>query len=192
MCIRDRVSIARTAGSYTYPSNVMLVAAMNPCPCGFYGHPTKECTCTPAAKKRYMDKVSGPILDRIDIHIEVTPVEYEQLSCRAAEETSAQIKRRVDKARAVQLKRFEGTGVSCNAKMTAKMTKEYCLLTDDANALLKDSFENLGLSARAYDKILRIARTIADLEESENIEIEHISEALQYRSLDRKYWNREE
>lgn len=186
------VSIARTAGSYTYPSNVMLVAAMNPCPCGFYGHPTKECTCTPAAKKRYMDKVSGPILDRIDIHIEVAPVEYEQLSCRAAEETSAQIKRRVDKARAVQLKRFEGTGVSCNAKMTAKMTKEYCLLTDDANALLKDSFENLGLSARAYDKILRIARTIADLEESENIEIEHISEALQYRSLDRKYWNREE
>lgn len=183
------VHISRTSGSVTYPSNLMLIAAMNPCPCGFYGHPAKACKCTVAAKKRYMDKVSGPILDRIDIHIEVAPVEYEQLSCKAQEEKSAQIKKRVNAARSIQRKRFKGTGVSCNAKMTPKMTKEYCVLTDDANALLKMSFEKLGLSARAYDKILRISRTIADLEESESIEMHHVAEALQYRSLDRKYWN---
>ncbi len=185
------VNISRTAGSVSYPSNIMLIAAMNPCPCGYYGHPTKECSCTDAAKKRYMDKVSGPILDRIDIHIEVAPVEYEQLSGKGNEEKSEDIKKRVNKARAVQRKRFNGTNVSCNAKMTPKMTKEFCVLSDDANALLKASFEKLGLSARAYDKILRIARTIADLDSAENIEISHIAEALQYRSLDRKYWNRE-
>lgn len=186
------VSIARTSGSVTYPSSLMLVAAMNPCPCGYYGHPTKECKCTPAAKKRYLDKISGPILDRIDIHIEVSPVEYEQLSCKDDGESSAAIKARVNKAREIQRKRFSGTGISCNAKMTPKMTKEYCVLEEDANALLKMSFEKLGLSARAYDKILRMARTIADLEGSDNIRINHIAEALQYRSLDRKYWNSEE
>jgi len=183
------VNISRTAGTITYPSNLMLIAAMNPCPCGFYGHPTKECKCSAAAKKRYMDKVSGPILDRIDIHIEVSPVEYEQLSCKAQGESSAQIKKRVNKAREIQRQRFKGTDVRCNAKMTPRMTKEYCVLSDEADELLKLSFESLGLSARAYDKILRIARTIADLEESENIETQHIAEALQYRSLDRKYWN---
>lgn len=183
------VNISRTSGSVTYPSNMMLIAAMNPCPCGFYGHPTKECKCTAAAKKRYMDKVSGPILDRIDIHIEVAPVAYEQLSCKAQEEKSAEIKKRVNAARSIQRKRFKGTGISCNAKMTPKMTKEYCVLTDDANALLKMSFERLGLSARAYDKILRISRTIADLEGCDHIEMHHVAEALQYRSLDRKYWN---
>ncbi|MGN1203355.1 MAG: YifB family Mg chelatase-like AAA ATPase [Eubacterium sp.] len=186
------VNISRTSGSVTYPSNIMLIAAMNPCPCGFYGHPSKECKCTPAARKRYMDKVSGPILDRIDIHIEVAPVEYEQLSCKQQEETSAQIKKRVDKARLIQQNRLKSTGISCNAKMTPKMTKEFCVLTDDANNLLKISFEKLGLSARAYDKILRIARTIADLDSSELIEINHVAEALQYRSLDRKYWNNED
>lgn len=184
------VNISRTAGSVSYPSNIMLIAAMNPCPCGFYGHPTKECSCTDAAKKRYMDKISGPILDRIDIHIEVAPVEYEQLSGKGKEEKSEQIKDRVNKARALQQKRFKGTNVSCNAKMTPRMTKEFCVLSDDANALLKASFEKLGLSARAYDKILRIARTIADLDEAENIEISHVAEALQYRSLDRKYWSK--
>lgn len=186
------VSISRTSGSVTYPSNIMMVAAMNPCPCGFYGHPTKQCKCTQAARKRYMDKVSGPVLDRIDIHIEVAPVEYDQLSCKNNEESSAEIKKRVDAAREIQKKRFKGTGVTCNAKMTPRMTKEFCVLTDDANCLLKMSFEKLGLSARAYDKILRMARTIADLDGSELIEINHIAEALQYRSLDRKYWNNEE
>ena len=185
------VHISRASGSVSYPANFMLIAAMNPCPCGFYGHPVKECKCTPATRKRYMDKVSGPILDRIDIHIEVAPVEYEQLSLKAQEETSAQIKKRVNRARAIQQKRFKGTSVSCNAKMTPGMTKKFCILTDDADNLLKMSFEKLGLSARAYDKILRMSRTIADLDESELIEMNHIAEALQYRSLDRKYWNNE-
>lgn len=183
------VNISRTAGTITYPSNLMLIAAMNPCPCGFYGHPTKECKCSAAAKKRYMDKISGPILDRIDIHIEVSPVEYEQLSCNSNAESSADIKKRVNRARQIQRERFKGTDVKCNAKMTPRMTKEYCVLGNEANELLKLSFEKLGLSARAYDKILRIARTIADLEESKEIAAHHIAEALQYRSLDRKYWN---
>lgn len=186
------VNISRTSGSVTYPSNIMMICAMNPCPCGFFGHPTKECKCTPAAKKRYLDKISGPILDRIDIHIEVTPVAYDQLSDKAKGESSAVIKARVDKARAIQRERFKGTGITCNAKMTPQMTKNFCVLSDDANELLKLSFEKLGMSARAYDKILRIARTIADLDSSENIELNHIAEALQYRSLDRKYWNMEE
>lgn len=186
------VNIARTSGSVTYPSNIMMLCAMNPCPCGFFGHPAKECKCTPAAKKRYLDKISGPILDRIDIHIEVAPVEYEQLSDKSMGESSAVIKARVDKARAVQRERFKGTEVTCNAKMTPQMTKDFCVLSDEANNLLKISFEKLGMSARAYDKILRISRTIADLDSSEDIELNHIAEALQYRSLDRKYWNMEE
>ena len=186
------ISISRTSGSVTYPSSIMLIAAMNPCPCGFYGHPTRECKCTPAARKKYLDKVSGPILDRIDIHIEVAPVEYEQLSCKRQEETSAQIKERVNRARCVQQERLKGTGIGCNAKMTPRMTKEFCVLTEDADNLLKISFEKLGLSARAYDKILRIARTIADLDGSELIDTPQIAEALQYRSLDRKYWNNNE
>ena len=186
------VNIARTSGSVTYPSNIMMLCAMNTCPCGFFGHPAKECKCTPAAKKRYLDKISGPILDRIDIHIEVAPVEYEQLSDKSMGESSAVIKARVDKARAVQRERFKGTEVTCNAKMTPQMTKDFCVLSDEANNLLKISFEKLGMSARAYDKILRISRTIADLDSSENIELNHIAEALQYRSLDRKYWNMEE
>lgn len=182
------ITIARTGGTVSYPSNLTVVAAMNPCPCGYFGHPTIECTCTDAAKRRYKDKISGPILDRIDIHIEVEPVDYDKLSSKNKEECSADIKRRVNKARQIQQKRFEGTGISCNAKMTPKMTKEYCVLTDDASDLLKMTFDKLGLSARAYDKILRIARTISDLAESENIEFEHVAEAVQYRSLDRKYW----
>lgn len=182
-----KITIARSSGTVSYPSNIMLVAAMNPCPCGYSGHPTKECTCTEAAKKRYRDKISGPLLDRIDIHIEVEPVDYDKLSSKEPEETSAEIKKRVNRAREIQRKRFEGTGITCNAKMTPEMTKRCCVLTDDASELLRLSFERLGLSARAYDKILRIARTIADLDESENIEMSHVAQAVQYRSLDRKY-----
>lgn len=182
-----KITIARSSGTVSYPSNIMLVAAMNPCPCGYSGHPTKECTCTEAARKRYRDKISGPLLDRIDIHIEVEPVDYDKLSSKEPEETSAEIRKRVNRAREIQRKRFEGTGITCNAKMTPEMTKRCCVLTDDASELLRLSFERLGLSARAYDKILRIARTIADLDESENIEMSHVAQAVQYRSLDRKY-----
>lgn len=185
------INISRTSGSVTYPSSFMLIAAMNPCPCGFYGHPTKQCSCSDAAKKRYMDKISGPILDRIDIHIEVAPVEYDQLSASAKEECSADIKARVNAARNIQRKRFIGTDISCNAKMTSEMTRKFCVLSSGADSMLKMSFEKLGLSARAYDKILRIARTIADLDNSDIIDMPHIAEALQYRSLDRKYWNKE-
>ena len=166
----------------------MLVAAMNPCPCGYFGHPTRQCTCSPAAKKRYQDKVSGPLLDRIDIHVEVAPVEYNELSDNNEGKKSRDIKKRVDKARAVQQKRFAGTGITCNAKMTPKMTKECCVLSEEADELLHESFDNFSMSARAYDKVLRLARTIADLADSEEIKLEHIAEALQFRALDRKYW----
>lgn len=183
-----KITIARSAGTVSYPSNIMVVAAMNPCPCGYLGHPTRECVCTDAAKRRYRDKVSGPILDRIDIHIEVEPVDYDRLSSKEREESSAEIRKRVNRAREIQRERFKGTGITCNAKMTSPMTREFCVLTKDASDLLRLSFERLGLSARAYDKILRIARTIADLEDSIDIEIGHIAQAVQYRSLDRKYW----
>lgn len=187
-----KITIARTVGTVSYPSDLMVVAAMNPCPCGFFGHPTRQCTCTAAARKRYMDRISGPILDRIDLHVEVEAVNFDQLSSKRKEETSAEIRARVEKARAIQRKRFEGTGITCNAKMSPKMTKDYCLLTKEANDLLKAAFEKLDLSARAYDKILRISRTIADLEGSKNVEVNHVAEAVQYRSLDRKYWRNEE
>lgn len=183
-----KVTIARSAGTVSYPSNIMLVAAMNPCPCGYLGHPTRECVCTDAAKRRYRDKVSGPILDRIDIHIEVEPVDYDRLASKQKEESSAEIRKRVNRAREIQRKRFAGTGITCNAKMTPRMTREFCRLSAEAEQLLKLSFEKLGLSARAYDKILRISRTIADLEACETIEAPHIAQAVQYRSLDRKYW----
>lgn len=183
-----KITIARSAGTVCYPSNIMVVAAMNPCPCGYLGHPSKECVCTEAAKRRYRDKVSGPILDRIDIHIEVEPVDYDRLSSSQKEESSAAIRERVERAREIQRRRFEGTDISCNAKMAPRMTRELCVLDEDAKSLLKLSFEKLGLSARAYDKILRISRTIADLEGSELICSAHIAQAVQYRSLDRKYW----
>ena len=182
------VTVSRAAGTFTYPSSIMLVAAMNPCPCGYFGHPTRQCTCSPAAKKRYQDKVSGPLLDRIDIHVEVAPVEYNELSDNNEGEKSRDIKKRVDKARAIQQKRFAGTGITCNAKMTPKMTKECCVLSEEADELLHESFDNFSMSARAYDKVLRLARTIADLANSEEIKLEHIAEALQFRALDRKYW----
>ena len=184
----SKVTVTRASGTVTYPSSLMLVAAMNPCPCGYLGHPTRQCTCTDAARKRYRDKISGPLLDRIDIHIEVQPIDYDRLSGKEKGESSKSIRERVNRARAVQNKRFEGTDISCNAKMSPRATRKYCVLSEDAEKMLKNSFEAMGLSARAYDKILRIARTIADLDGSELIELPHIAEAIQYRSLDRKYW----
>ena len=184
----SKVTISRAGGSISYPANLMVVAAMNPCPCGYLGHPTTPCRCSEAAKRKYQNKISGPLLDRMDIHIEVQNVEYETISSKEKAESSAEIKKRVDKARAIQQKRFEGTGIACNAKMTPAATQKYCTMSPQADAMMKNSFEKLGMSGRAYDKILRVASTIADLDESENIEVQHIAEALQYRALDRKYW----
>ena len=182
------VTISRAAGRLTYPCSVMLVAAMNPCPCGYYGHPTRKCTCTPMAVSRYLAKVSGPLLDRIDIHVEVMPVEFDDLSSTRRAEPSEVIRARVNAARKIQNERYAGTGITCNAMLTPAMIQQYCVLTDGAKLLLKNAFEKMGLSARAYDRILKVARTIADLDKSEDIDTKHIAEALQYRSLDRKYW----
>ncbi len=183
-----KITIARVAATYSYPCSVMLVAAMNPCPCGNFGHPTKPCTCPKGAPARYLSKVSGPLLDRLDIHIEVPAVNYDELSSTVNEECSADIKKRVNAARKLQQQRLENTGISCNAKMTASLTRKHCQITEEASKVLKASFESLGLSARAYDKVLRVSRTIADLENDEIINSEHILEAVQYRSLDRKFW----
>lgn len=183
-----KITIARVAATFSYPCSVMLVCAMNPCPCGFYGHPTRPCTCPAGASQRYLARVSGPLLDRLDIHIEVPPVEFEELSKAAKEESSSAIKARVDKARIVQQKRLAGTGISCNAKMDSALTRKFCRPTPAAAELLKNAFEKFGFSARAYDKVLRVARTIADLEGAEQIDVPHIAEAVQYRSLDRKFW----
>lgn len=183
-----KITISRVSGSLTYPCEVMLVCAMNPCPCGYYGHPTRKCSCPKGSAAKYLSKVSGPLLDRLDIHIEVPQVDFDKLSDNKPAESSAQIKKRVNKARKIQNERFKGTSVTCNAKMTPDMTRKYCELDDKCKAILEKCFTSLDLSARAYDKILRIARTIADLDGSESIQLEHITEAVQYRSLDRKFW----
>ncbi|MCR5484170.1 MAG: YifB family Mg chelatase-like AAA ATPase [Clostridiales bacterium] len=182
-----RITISRVAGTVSFPCSVMLVCAMNPCPCGYYGHPTKSCTCPKGAPAKYLSRVSGPLLDRLDIHIEVPPVDFAKLSTDEKSECSADIRERVNKTRKIQQKRFEGTGITCNAKMPPEMTREFCVLTPAASVLLEKAFERLGLSARAYDKILRVARTSADMDGSDKIDVPHISEAVQYRSLDRKF-----
>jgi magnesium chelatase family protein len=184
------INITRVAGTVSYACSFMLVCAMNPCPCGFYGHPTKQCTCSNGSASRYLNRISGPLLDRLDIHIEVPPVDYEDLSSKTKSESSAEIKKRVDAARQIQRERFKGTSTTCNAKMTPAQTRQFCTVTDRANELLKNAFDRLGLSARAYDKILRVARTVADLDGSDEIDVQHISRAIQFRSLDRKFWGR--
>lgn len=161
---------------------------MNPCPCGYFGHPTRSCTCSAAAAQRYLARVSGPLLDRIDLHIEVPPVEFEQLASKTPGESSASIRQRVNQARAVQQARFSGTGLLCNSQIPAHLLKTLCPLTDGAQALLKNAFERMGLSARAYDRLLKVSRTIADLAGEDVIDSVHVAEAVQYRSLDRKYW----
>ena len=157
-----KVVIARTAGTLSYPCRVMLVAAMNPCPCGYFGHPTRPCICSPAAVTRYLNRVSGPLLDRLDIHIEVPPVEFEKLSSTEKAESSSEIRKRVNAARKRQLERYEGLGIICNAALTPALLSEMCSMTAGAKAILKSAFDRLGLSARAYDRILKVARTAAD------------------------------
>lgn len=187
--LEDRVvTISRINATLSYPCNFMLVASMNPCPCGFYGSKEKECTCTPQAIQKYMGKISGPLLDRIDIQVEVTPVKYEKLQGNEKIETSAKIKERVDKARKIQQNRYKELEIHSNSQLTPTLIEKYCELGEKEKQILKKAFDTLGLSARAHDRILKVARTIADLDEKENIEISHITEAIQYRNLDKKYW----
>lgn len=184
-----RVTISRAKISVDFPANFMLMASMNPCPCGYYNHPEKECVCSPGTVQRYLNKVSGPLLDRIDLHVEVTPVSFDEMTADRKAESSADIRERVVKARELQTERFsETTGIYSNALMPSQMVKEVCQINTAGKALLKNAMEKLGLSARAYDRILKVARTIADLAESEDIKIEHLAEAIQYRSLDREGW----
>ncbi len=183
-----QVTISRAAGTVTYPCSFMLVAAMNPCPCGYYGHPAKQCICGKKQVAQYLSKISGPLLDRFDIHIEVPPVEFERISSRTKEESSAEMRERVQAARELQNRRFRGTGISCNAKITPELLPQVCEMTDAARDTLKGVFERMGLSARAYDRILKVARTIADMNGAETIDKSHIAQAVQFRSLDRKYW----
>ena len=188
--LEDRViTISRAKSTVDYPASFMLVASMNPCPCGFHNHPEKECVCTPGMVQKYLNRISGPLMDRIDIHIEVVPVNYEKLSGKFTVENSNSVRERVIKARAIQANRFRGiSGIYCNAQMSPAMQRKYCQLDEISGKLLKTAMEIRGLSARAYDRILKVARTIADLDESENILPEHVSEAINYRNLDREGW----
>ncbi|WP_296622979.1 YifB family Mg chelatase-like AAA ATPase [Marivirga sp.] len=184
-----RVTISRAKVSVDFPANFMLLASMNPCPCGYYNHPEKECVCPPGSVKRYLNKVSGPLLDRIDLHVEVTPVSFDQMTADRKAESSDTIRKRVIAAKEIQEKRFEGLeDVHSNALMPSQMVKEVCEINSAGKALLKNAMEKLGLSARAYDRIMKVSRTIADLAGSEDIKIEHLAEAIQYRSLDREEW----
>ena len=182
------ISISRVNASLTYPCNFMFIASMNPCPCGYYGSKEKECNCTPQMISKYMNKISGPLLDRIDIQIEVTPVKYQKLNSEDTIETSKEIKERVNKARKIQIERYKEEKIYSNSDLTPKLIEKYCRLDKESNYILQAAFERLRLSARAYGRILKVARTIADLQGKENIDKTHIAEAIQYRSLDKKYW----
>ncbi|MFP4041840.1 MAG: YifB family Mg chelatase-like AAA ATPase [Bacteroidales bacterium] len=188
--LEDRViTISRAKFTVEYPANFMLVSSMNPCPCGYYNHPDKDCVCSPGNIQRYMNKISGPLLDRIDIHIEVVPVSYDELSDTKPSESSATIRQRVMKARELQGNRYKDyEAIYSNSQMSSRMIREYCQIDMAGKNLIKKAMENLGLSARAYDRILKVSRTIADLENSENIQAHHLAEAIQYRSLDRENW----
>jgi magnesium chelatase family protein len=184
-----RVTISRAKVAVDFPASFMLIASMNPCPCGYYNHPERDCTCAPGTVQKYLNKVSGPLLDRIDLHVEVTPVAFSELSSISVQESSASIRERVMKAREIQATRFENTeGVYSNAQISSKMLPVYCKISAQGQNLLKTAMEKLNLSARAYDMILKVSRTIADLAFSEDIKTEHLAEAIQYRSLDREGW----
>jgi len=184
-----KITISRSKFSIDYPANFMLVASMNPCPCGFYNHPEKECVCGAGVVQRYLGKVSGPLLDRIDLHVEVVPVGFDEMVARRKSQTSMEIRARVVFARQAQSERFRSSGnIHCNAMMPANLAKEICVISESGKKLLKAAMERLGLSARAYDRILKVSRTIADLAGTEDIRLEHLAEAIQYRSLDREGW----
>ena len=184
-----KIIISRAKVALEFPASFMLIASMNPCPCGFYNHPEKECTCPPGAVQKYLNKISGPLLDRIDLHVEVTPVAFNELSSNDRSEKSESIRERVIKAMEKQTERYkDNPGVYCNAQMSSKMLKEICVITQAGSNLLKVAMEKLNLSARAYDRILKVSRTIADLAGSDEIKVEHLAEAIQYRSLDREGW----
>jgi magnesium chelatase family protein len=182
------VTIARAAMSLTFPARFMLAAAMNPCPCGFFNDPSRECTCTPPQIQRYVSKISGPLLDRIDIHIDMPAVKYRELREDSGGEGSEEIRARVVGAREWQLARFEGEKIFSNAQLSPRQIRRYCAISAECERMLESAMTRLGLSARAHDRILKVARTIADLDGSESIGVPHISEAIQYRSLDRNYW----
>jgi magnesium chelatase family protein len=188
--LEDRViTISRAKFTVEYPASFMLVASMNPCPCGYYNHPEKDCVCSPGIGQKYLNKISGPLLDRIDIHIEVVPVPFDKLSGKESLESSKTVRERVTKARSIQQQRFEELkGIHCNAQMSTRLIRKYCVLDAAGQQLIKTAMEKVGLSARAYDRILKVSRTIADLDESENIQPYHLAEAIQYRSLDRDSW----
>ncbi len=184
-----RVTISRAKVALEFPASFMLIASMNPCPCGFYNHPEKDCTCPPGAVQKYLNKISGPLLDRIDLHVEVTPVAFNELTSAQRSEKSESIRERVIKAMERQSERYkDNPGIYCNAQMSSKMLKEICVITQAGANLLKVAMEKLNLSARAYDRILKVSRTIADLSGSNDIKVEHLAEAIQYRSLDREGW----
>lgn len=180
-----RIVVSRAAGQAAFPCHVMLVAAMNPCPCGYLGHPTHPCSCTPAAVERYRSRISGPLLDRIDLHVNVEPVEYEALASDSGGESSAEVRSRVLRTRHIQQQRLEQWGVSCNARIPDAQLRTVCRMTPDASRMLASAFDRMGLSARAYTRVLKVARTLADMEQSELLSSCHIAEALQYRILDR-------
>lgn len=186
-----RVTISRSKYSVEFPASFMFIAAMNPCPCGNYNHPTIACTCKPYEVQNYLSKISGPLMDRIDLHVEVVPVSHEELASDKVSERSAEIRKRVVAAREIQKRRFEGhPGLFANAQMGSRMVREYCRIDEGGQLILKQAMDQLGLSARAYDRILKVARTIADLDGSPNIEIGHLSEAINFRNLDRDNWGR--
>ena len=183
-----QVRITRKQGTYLFPANVLVAAAMNPCPCGYRGHPSIACTCSENAVQRYISKISGPLLDRIDLHVEVAPVEFADLTGENREESSATVRARVEAARRIQQRRFAGEEISCNARIPAGRLQQFCPLEKQALDFLRTSFENLGMTARAYDRVVKVARTIADLAGEEQIAKKHVAEALAYRALDQKYW----
>ena len=183
------VTISRASGSLTYPARFMLVAAMNPCPCGFFNDTRVHCTCTPKQIRQYLQRISGPLLDRLDIHVEVPRLRQDELMQRADGESSEAIRERVRRAREIQRRRFEGTGIFCNAQMGSRQIRDFCRLSETVRTLLRGAIGQLNLSARAYDRILKVSRTIADLAGEEEISGAHVGEAIQYRSLDRKYWS---